>query len=216
MNKKESLTLINSFIYSFIVAFSPLEIIFILPLLIALFFEKEHLLPILKKLILVNFFIVVLVIFVAFQNFDEAISLFIRTNLILLFNITLFHKSKGYDIVRGLDTLKFPSKVVSVFYFSLTLINFLTQDFKETKNTLKLRGFRSDTSLFTYQTFGNIFGMIFIKALKKSEDIKHSMDSRGFENRIYFLNTNSIGILEKLVSISLILVTIKVLYELFS
>lgn len=216
MNKKESLTLINSFFYSFLVAFSSLEIIFLLPLFIALYFEKEYLLSILKKLILVNFFIVVLVIFVAFQNVDEAITLFIRTNLILLFNITLFHKSKGYDIVRGLDALGFPAKVVSVFYFSLTLINYLTKDFKETKNTLKSRGFKRDTSFFTYQTYGNIFGMIFIKALKKSEDMKYSMTSRGFSDRIYFLNTSTIGILEKLISISLVIVLGKVLYELFN
>lgn len=215
MNKKESLTLLNSFCYSFLVAFSSLEILFLLPLCIALFFEKEHLKQIFKKLILVNFFIVVLVIFVAFQNIDEALTLFLRTNLILLFNISLFHKSKGYDIVRGFDALGFPAKVVSVFYFSLTLINFLTKDFIETKNTLKARGFKRDTSLFTYQTYGNIFGMIFIKALKKSEDMKYSMVSRGFEDRIYFLTSSTIGNMQKILFVSLVLVLGKVLYELF-
>jgi len=215
MKQKESVTLLNSFVYSFFVSFSSLEFLFLLPLFIALFFEKEYLKQIFKKLVLVNFFIVVLVIFVAFQNMDEALTLFLRTNLILLFNITLFHKSKGYDIVRGLDALGFPAKVVSVFYFSLSLINFLTKDFKETKNTLKARGFKSTGSLFTYQTYGNIFGMIFIKALKKSEDMSCSMVSRGFENRIYFLSSASIGNMQKILSISLLLVLGKVLYELF-
>jgi len=215
MNKKESLILLNSFFYSFLVAFSTLEFIFLLPVLIALYFEREYLVVIFKKLILVNFFIVVLVLFVSFQNIDEAIVLFIRTNLILLFNITLFHKSKGYDIVRGLDAVGFPAKVVSVFYFSLTLINFLTKDFKETRNTLKSRGFKSSTSLFTYQTYGNIFGMIFVKALKKSEDMRYSMVSRGFENKIYFLSTSTIGSMQKILSISLVLLLGKVLYELF-
>ena len=84
-----------------------------------------------------------------------------------------------------------------MFYFSLTLINFLTKDFKETKNTLKARGFKSKGSLFTYQTYGNIFGMIFIKALKKSEDMRYSMVSRGFENRIYFLSSDAIGNMQK-------------------
>ena len=216
MKSKESLTLVNSFFYSFLVAFCNLDLLFLVPVIVALYFEREYLLEILKKLVVVNFFIVVLVVFVAFQNIDEAITLFIRTNLILLFNITLFHKSKGFDIVRGLDALNFPPKVVSVFYFSITLINFLTKDFKETKNTLKSRGFKKDTSLFTYQTYGNIFGMIFIKALKKSEDMKCSMVSRGFEDRIYFLSTNTIGTLEKFISISLVLILVKVLYELFN
>jgi cobalt/nickel transport system permease protein len=216
MNTKESLILINSFLYSFIVAFSTLDYIFLIPLLLVLFFEKEYIFKIFKKLILLNSFIVILVIFVYFQNPTHAWELLIRTNLILLFNITIFHKSKGYDIVRGLDALQFPSKIVSVFYFTLSLINYLILDFKETKNTLKARGFQNNTSMFTYQTYGNIFAMIFIKALKKSEDMQYSMNSRGFKDKIYFLNSDKKDIFEQAILGSIVIILIKVIYELFS
>jgi len=216
MNTKESSILINSFLYSFVVAFSTLDYIFLIPLIIVLFFEKEHIFKILKKLIFLNSFIIILVVFVYFQNPNQALELFIRTNLILLFNISLFHKSKGYDIVRGLDALNFPSKIVSVFYFTLSLINYLVLDFKETKNTLKARGFKNNTSMFTYQTYGNIFAMIFIKALRKSEDMQYSMNSRGFKDKIYFLNSDKIGIFEQAILGSIIIILIKVIYELFS
>jgi cobalt/nickel transport system permease protein len=213
---KESLKLICSFLYSSIVAFSTLDYIFLLPLIIVLFIEKDQFFSIIKKSILLNFFIIVLVVFVLFQNQDEAIALFIRTNLILLFNITLFFRSKGYDIARGLDGLNFPSKIVSVFYFTLSLINYLVADFKETKNTLRSRGFRANTSMFTYQTYGNIFAMIFIKALRKSEDMSLTMRARGFEDKIYFLNTNKADIYDKVLFFSIVIIFIKVVYELFS
>jgi len=216
MKNKESLILLSSFLYSCIVAFASLDYIFLLPLAIVLFFEKEYLLKIFKKLVLLNVFIVVLVIFVYFQNPSEALELLIRTNLILLFNITLFHKSKGYDIVRGLDALGFPSKIVSVFHFTLTLISYLVLDFKETKNTLKSRGFVRTTSIFTYKTYGNIFAMIFIKALRKSEDMQLSMEARGFKNKIYFLNSNNISLFEQILLGSIVIISIKVVYELFS
>ncbi|MCV6607519.1 MAG: energy-coupling factor transporter transmembrane protein EcfT, partial [Campylobacterales bacterium] len=120
-----------------------------------------------------------------------------------------------YDIVRGLDSLKFPSKIVSVFYFTLSLINYLTQDLKETKNTLRSRGFVNQTSMFTYQTYGNIFAMIVIKALRKAEDMKLSMEARGFKDKIFFLNSNdSIGS-EKILLFTIGVVLVKVLYELF-
>lgn len=214
MITKESLKLINSFFYSFVVAFSPLQFIFLLPLLVVIV-EKDHIFELMKKLVLLNFFIVVLVAFVFFHDKAQALELLIRTNLILLFNITLFNRSKGYDIVRGLDALMFPPKLVSIFYFTLSLINYLMKDFKETKNILKARGFVSNTSMFTYQTYGNIFAMIFIKALKKSEDMKHSMNARGFEERIFFINTGEINIYEKLLSASIVIIFIKVVYELF-
>ena len=122
--------------------------------------NEKYILKILKKLFYLNFFIIVLVIFVFFQDKNQAIELFFRTNLILLFNISIFYKSKGYDIVRALDTLKMPSKVVSVFYFTLWLIDYLLMDLKKTKESLKARGFKPNTSIFTYETYGNIIAMI--------------------------------------------------------
>jgi cobalt/nickel transport system permease protein len=156
------------------------------------------------------------VIFVYFQNQKEALDLFVRVNMILLFNISIFYKSKGYDIVRGLDSLNFSPKIVSIFYFTLSLIDYLMMDLKKTKDSLKARGFVSNTSMFTYQTYGNIFAMIFIKAIKKSEDMRCSMSARGFENRIYFLNSSKIGFSEKLIFIFVIIILLKVVYELFA
>jgi cobalt/nickel transport system permease protein len=212
---KESFILINVFLYSIIVAFSSLQFIFLIPLFIVLYLEKENFFEIIKKLFFLNFFIVVLVIFVYFQNKNSAIELFFRTNLILLFNLAIFYKSKGYDIVRALDALKFPSKIVSVFYFTLSLIEYLMMDFKKTKDSLKARGFNGNISIFSYQIYGNIFAMIFIKALKKSEDMKYSMNARGFEDRIYFLNSQNIGLSQKILFASIIVILIKVAYELF-
>jgi len=213
---KESFILINVFLYSIIVAFSSLQFIFLIPLFIVLYLEKENFFQIIKKLFFLNFFIVILVVFVYFQNKNSAIELFFRTNLILLFNLAIFYKSKGYDIVRALDALRFPSKIVSVFYFTLSLIEYLMMDFKKTKDSLKSRGFNGNISIFSYQIYGNIFAMIFIKALKKSEDMKYSMNARGFEDRIYFLNSQSIGLSQKILFASIIVILIKVVYELFS
>ncbi len=212
---KEALLLINAFLYSFLVAFFEFSYIFLFPLVFVLYMGKSDILKIFKKLFFLNFFIIVLVVFLFFQNKQEALELFIRTNLILLFNLTLFYKSRGYDIVRGLDALKMPFKIVSVFYFTISLIDYLLLDLKKTKDSLKARGFRANTSIFTYQTYGNIIAMIFIKALKKSEDMKYSMNARGFEDRIYFLNSSKIEFFEKLLFLSVFVVLIKVVYELF-
>lgn len=216
MKSKESLILINSFVYSFLVAFCSLDLVFLLPMFLVIYFERKHLVKILKKVLLLNFFIIVLVLFVLFQDPDEAIRLFIRTNLILIFNICMFHKSKGYDLIRGLDAFRFPSKLISVLYSSLSLINYLINDFKEIKNTLKLRGFKSNTSFFSYEIYGNIVGMIFIKALIKSKEMQDSMKTRRFENKIFFLNSKSAELTEKIITTSLIVVCIKVIYELYS
>lgn len=195
----DAIKLIVSLLFSLFVAFSSLEYFYILPILLVLFYEQKNLTKIFKKLFLLNFFILTLVLFVAFQDSQMAIELFFRTNLILLFNITIFHKSKGYDIVRGFNTLKISPKFISIFYFTICLIDYLFIEFKNIKNSLKSRGFKTQTSMFVYQTFGNIFAMMFIKAIKKSEDMRLSMIARGFNSQIFLLETNKISVKDILV-----------------
>ena len=184
----QALKLIVSLVFSAFLAFTSLEFIYLIPILILLFIEKLYFLKILKRVVLLNFFILFLVLFVYFQNPKEALELFFRTNLILLFNMALFFESKGYDIARGFSALKFPAKFISIFYFTISLIEYLFMEFKALKKSLKLRGFNQKISFFTYQTYGNIFAMMFIKAIKKAEDMNINMQTRGFKGEIYLLN----------------------------
>ena len=209
----EAIKLIVSLLFSFFVAFTSLEYFYILPVLLVLIYERKDVLKILKKLFLLNFFIIVLVIFVLFQNSQMAIELFLRTNLILLFNITIFYKSKGFDIVRGFNTLKVSPKFISIFYFTICLIEYLLKEFKNIKNSLKARGFKAQTSMFVYQTFGNIFAMMFIKAIKKSQDMGLSMIARGFNSQMFLLENNKISQKDILVLFFILSIfLIKVLY----
>jgi cobalt/nickel transport system permease protein len=209
----EAVKLMVSLLFSFLLAFSSLEYFYILPILAVLFYEQKNIIKIFKKLVLLNIFIIFLVLFVAFQDFQMAVELFLRTNLILLFNITIFYKSKGYDIVRGFNTLKVSPKFISIFYFTISLIEYLFIEFKNIKNSLKARGFSAKTSMFVYETFGNIFAMMFIKAIKKSEDMHHSMIARGFNSQIFLLETNEISKKDIFVlSLVGIIILIKVLY----
>jgi cobalt/nickel transport system permease protein len=153
--------------------------------------EYKEVLSILKKLALINLFIIFLVVFVAFHDINKAIELFFRTNFILLFNLLVFYKSKGYDIVRGFNSLRFPKKFVTIFYFTIVMIEYLFKEFKTIKATLRLRGFHARSNLFSYQTYGNVFAMMFIKSIRKSEEMRDSLISRGFNGEIYLLEMPS-------------------------
>lgn len=194
--QNDALKLIVTLVYSFLVAFTSLEYYYALPVALMFLIERKHLQKIIKKVVLLNFFIVFLALFVAFENTTMALELFLRINCILLFTTALFFKSKGYDIIRGLHTLKVSSLFITIFYFTLTMIEFLTNEVKSQKETLKVRGFKANTSLFTYQTFGHIFALMFIKALKKSQELQYSMQSRGFNGQIYLLTSNKIALID--------------------
>lgn len=210
--KNPTLKLILVFLYSFLVAFSQLEYFYIFPIVLILYFEKNYFFKIIKKILLLNFFILFLAIFVALNNPKEALELFLRTNLILSFNVAIFYKSKAYDIIRAMDSLKFSPKIISITYFTISLIDFLHQEFYNIKDTLKTRNFKANTSLYTYKTFGNIFAMMFIKAIKKSQEISNSMKTRAYSGKIYLLTDNKIYANDTILSIVIIiLILIKVI-----
>lgn len=203
-----AVSILAALFYSIVVSFSSYELYYLLPTIYILYFYKESIVEIFKTLAYLNVFIIVLALLLVFQKeYDEAINIYIRTNMIILFNLSIFYKSRGYDIVRGFYILKFPSSFVSTSYFTLKMIDNLTNDFKNIKNTLKSRGFEAKTNMFTYNTFGNILGMLFVKSIKKSQKLKDSFEARGFNKQIY-LNDKFKTTKKDIVLILLILIVI--------
>lgn len=194
-----SVLCISAFVYSVFISFNTVEILFLVPIVFLMFCEYKKLIPILKKLLFLNLFIVMIFVVLSLQgNMDEAINIYFRTNMIILFNLLLFSQSNGFDIVRALNELRFPTGFVSTVYFTLKMIQTLNEEVKRVKDTLKARGFCAGTSLFDYETYGNLFGHIFVESIRKSNALKDSFELRGFHGRIYLINNNKLGIYDAL------------------
>lgn len=190
-----SVILLGAFLYSIFISFNQVELLFFAPILFAVFCEYKDILKILKKVLLLNFFIGTIFIILLLQgDTQNALNIYIRTNMIILFNLLLFSKSSGYDIVRALNELRFPKKFVSAVYFSLKMIQTLTDEFKKIKQTLRARGFRASSSLFAYETYGNLFGHIFLKSIRKAEALQDSFELRGFSGRIYLVSNSKLSL----------------------
>lgn len=186
MRFNPAISLICAFIFTLVVSFSDFNIYFLLPIIFLVAVNLSNFLEVLKKLLFLNLFIFTLFIFVWFQaNFYEAINIYLRTNIIIFFNLLLFLDSKGLDIIRGFFLLKFPKRFISAFYFTWKMIIELQNEFKNIKISLVSRNFSNKTSLFTYQTYGNILGLLFIKSMQKAQNLKDSFDLRGFNGEIY-------------------------------
>jgi len=193
-NFNSSIILICAFLYSIFISFNQVELLYFLPIVFVAFCEYKSLISIIKKLIFLNLFILMIFVVLLIQSsFEEAINIYIRTNMIVLFNLLLFSQSSGYDIVRALNELRFPKKVVSSVYFTLKMIQTLNDEFKKIKMTLRARGFRANSSMFTYETYGNLFGHIFVKSIIKANALQDSFKLRGFGGRIYLINNSKLS-----------------------
>ena len=190
-----SVLLVCAFLFSIFISFNKIELIYFFPIVFAIYCEYKNIWLILKKLVFLNLFILMIFIVLLIQNsFEEALTIYVRTNMIILFNLLLFSHSNGYDIVRALNELRFPKKFVSGVYFTLKMIQTLSDEFKKIKQTLRARGFSSNSSMFTYETYGNLFGHIFVKSIKKANAMQDSFKLRGFHGRIYLINNSKLSL----------------------
>jgi len=209
-----SISLICAFVFSLTVSFSNFYIFFLLPIVFLLVINFNNIFKILKKLLFLNLFIFTIFIFVWIQaDFFEAMNIYLRTNIIIFFNLMIFFNSKGLDIVRGFSILRFPNRFVSAFYFTWKMIIELQNEFKNIKTTLITRSFHNKTNLFIYQTYGNILGLLFIKAIQKSQNLKDSFLLRGFDGEIYLNNKFSFSIIDFCL---IVLVSFTVILRIFS
>ncbi|NVJ52249.1 MAG: hypothetical protein HWD90_01050 [Campylobacteraceae bacterium] len=196
--------------YSIFISFSDIEIFYLLPLVYVLFCEYKSFFQILKRVVLLNIFIVMIFVVLLLQtSLDEALNIYLRTNMIIAFNIALFFRSSGYDIVRALNDLRFPNRVVSSIYFTLKMIQVLSDELKTIRQTLKARGFKANSSLFAYETYGNLFGHIFVKSIRKAQALEDSFKLRGFHGRIYLINTIKISFYDLILIFLITLIYVK-------
>lgn len=163
----------------------------ILPLIVEVWRNFKEISVVLKKLLFLNIFLSILAISVWLMGDKHlAILIFFRSNFTIFFALLLFHKKDAFDIALGLQELKMPYKLNALFFFVAKFIFLLHQNLVKFKNSLHVRGFLPKTSLFTYKTYANFVGMLFINALKEAKSLENLMTIRGFSGKLYSLKEN--------------------------
>ncbi|MGM9997116.1 CbiQ family ECF transporter T component [Campylobacter lanienae] len=198
-------------VFSFFVALSgEIYLTHFLPLIFLGLIKFRYIFEILKRLVFLNFFIILVVISVLLaDNLNLALLIFVRSNLIILFGLLSFHKLNSYSIALGISGLGMGNKISYLFYFCVRFIEIGKMDFYKFKRTLKARNFNHKTSIFAYQTYANLVAMLFLSAFKKSQMLEKTMLVRGFDGKFYkFQNSIKFGFCDILLIILVLIALI--------
>ncbi len=175
-------------IFSIVLSLSShISIFFFLPIVFELYRLKLHVKKLFKKLLTLNIFLILLFISVYISDEKLATLIYIRSNLILMFGITLFYNRSYFDIANGLKKLKAPDKLVALFYFTSKFIIMLKGNITKFQKNLLLRGFEAKVSIFTYKTYANFVGFLLIESLHKANTLNNILLLRGFDGKIHSL-----------------------------
>ncbi len=159
----------------------------------------------LRRLALINFFLVLVAAIVPFttpgtevadifslhitrEGLLLALSIWLKCNAIAALNLAFLATSTIFSLAHAMAHMRVPSKLVQLFFFSWRYIHVLEQEFRRIRNAAMLRGFRPGTSLHTYRHLAWMIGALLIKGYERGERVYNAMLCRGFNGTFWVLS----------------------------
>lgn len=125
---------------------------------------------------------------VSAEGLALALLITLKTNSLVLAFVVLIGTSTVADLGHGLRLLKIPRKLCLLLLFSYRYIFVIYDEYRRLKRAAMLRSFRPVSSMHTYQTYGNLFGMTLVKGWKRARRVQDAMVLRGFSGEFMALN----------------------------
>ncbi|MBB4120250.1 energy-coupling factor transporter transmembrane component T family protein [Martelella radicis] len=104
------------------------------------------------------------------------------TASVLLLNIA-FEGVEPVRLGQSLDALRMPKKLVHIFIALVRYLGVIRGEFSRLQEAMKLRAFQPRSNRHTFQTYGNMIGMLLVRATARAERIEEAMRMRGFAGR---------------------------------
>jgi len=171
---------------------------------VGLFLSGIHLKMVLKRLVIVNIFILLFWLILPLTTIGEvfytagpiniylpgivlAAKITLKSNAILIVLISLVATMTFATLGHTLSRLKIPDKLVFLLMLTYRYIFVIQQEYHKIQKSIKARGFKAKTSLHTYKTFAYIIGMLLIRASDRADRVYNAMRCRGFKGKYYSL-----------------------------
>lgn len=122
-----------------------------------------------------------------YEGIQYTLLITVKCNAIILLNITLLSTSSISDLVHVLRHFRVPDKLIHIFFFLFRYANVMVGEYDVLQRTLKVRGFKPNTSVHTYRTYGVVIGTLLVRGHDRSEQIHRAMVCRGFKGKYWLL-----------------------------
>lgn len=83
----------------------------------------------------------------------------------------------------ALHALRLPEPLVRLFVLTLRYLGLIGDEARRLREAMRARAFRARTDRHTWRSFGNLIGMLLVRALDRARRIEEAMRLRGFSGR---------------------------------
>lgn len=158
----------------------------------------------LKKLTVVNFFIVFMWLMLPFsfstpgrvvaswgflevtqEGLELALLLTIKANAILIAVIALMSSSHLFVLAAAGRELKMPEKLVNLFLLTTRYFEVIFQEFQKLRLAMKARGFANRLNMHTCRSFSSLIGSLLVRSFERADRVHRAMLCRGYTGTIW-------------------------------
>lgn len=168
--------------------------------LILLILARPPLLPLLRRLAVINMFAAFLwcvtpltmpgqevarwgFISLSAEGLHLALLVTIKSNAIVCVFLALVATMDTPTAGHALECLRCPRKLVFLFLFTARQVHDIAQQWQCLSVAARLRGFRPRTGMHTYRTVASLLGLLLVRSYERSQRVREAMLLRGFSGQ---------------------------------
>jgi cobalt/nickel transport system permease protein len=121
----------------------------------------------------------------SWQGARHAAEIALTANSIMLGFLVLTTKMQPAEFAKGLGKIGFPESFIQLLLLTFRYIEVLRSEYKRLRLAMRARGFRPQSNMHTWRSFGYLAGMLFIRSLDRADRVFAAMKCRGFRGHFH-------------------------------
>ena len=138
-----------------------------------------------SRVLKLNLFILVLLLFAERQARFEVLMIALKSNALLLWLSAFISTIDITSLGHALNHLRVPDKLTQLFLTTVRYIEVLFMEYRRLVQAMKIRAFSPAMTKHTYRAYSYLVGMLLVKSFDRAERISAAMKCRGFKGRFY-------------------------------
>lgn len=114
----------------------------------------------------------------------KALAIVLKVNATVLLVFALIGDLDPLRLGHAARRLGVPLRLVQVFLFAARYVGLFQDEIRRLREAMRARAFAARTSLHGFRSYGNLAGMILVRALDRGRRVEEAMRCRAFDGRL--------------------------------
>ena len=148
----------------------------------------------------------------SWEGVERALVVALKVSASLLLLTVCFAHVEPVRIGQALRGLMVPEALVRIFLGLIRYLSIIKNEFTRMHDAMRMRSFRPRSNLHTWKTYGNMIGMLLLRAMARADRVDEAMRVRGYAGQFPTPTLPSIPVADWLASSFLLVSGLALLY----